>query len=193
MPSTIKQIQFDRQLDLMQVREFRRSGNLEVLSGLYNKYIHLVYGLCLHYLGDRVQARNAVKEIFEKVTVEAIKHEITHFKPWLYQISKKFCQKKTGFSAHNEIQFLKIGIEKEHPLDDDTQITDSLADCIKDLEKPHKQCIDLFYHKNKCYREIAKKLNINETEVKERISEAKQKILVGLEEKTKISQASKLD
>jgi len=193
MPSTIKQIQFDRQLDLMQVREFRRSGNLEVLSGLYNKYIHLTYGLCLYYLGDRVQARIAVKEIFEKVTVEAIKHEITHFKPWLYQLSRKYCLKKAGLSSQSEGQSPKATIEKEHPLDDDTQITDSLSDCIKKLDKGHQQCIDLFYRRSKCYREIAKKMNISENEVKERISEAKQRILACLEEKAQISQASKFD
>jgi RNA polymerase sigma-70 factor, ECF subfamily len=191
MPSNIKQIQFDRQLDLMQIREFRRSGNIEVLSGLYTKYIHLIYGLCLLHLGDRAQARTAVKEIFEKVTVEAIKHEVTHFKPWLYQISKKYCLKKKGTPVDK--LSVKVAIEKEHPIDNDIQITDSLSECIKTLDKQSQQCIDQFYRKNKCYREIAKKLNISEIEVKELIMEAKQKILVCLENKVQKAQASRLD
>ncbi len=47
MPSTGKQLEFDRQLDLLQIKEFRRTGDMEVLGALYQKYMHLVYGVCL--------------------------------------------------------------------------------------------------------------------------------------------------
>jgi RNA polymerase sigma-70 factor (ECF subfamily) len=184
MPATIKQLQFDRQLDLRQIREFRKTGNHEVLAGLYNKYIHLVYGVCLKYLADRNQAKKAVQDIFEKVTVEAIKQEIAHFKPWLHQISTQHClriiEEKSSSTTIDPSYSAKI-----HPLDEETLVPDSLNDCIQKLSVKQKKCIDLFYKKEKSYKEIGRQLHLEPKEVDRLIRKTKSELTVLLEEHVK--------
>ena len=46
---------------------YRSTGDLEILGELYSRYMPLVYGLCLKYLQNREDARDAVMQIFEKL------------------------------------------------------------------------------------------------------------------------------
>ncbi len=52
------------------LKQYRLSGNLEVLGNLYSRYMHLVYGVCLKYLKNRDDAKDAVMQIFEKLISE---------------------------------------------------------------------------------------------------------------------------
>ncbi|MCK7536213.1 MAG: hypothetical protein MZV63_37115 [Marinilabiliales bacterium] len=43
---------------------------MRVLGELYSGYMHLVYGVCLKYLKDRDESKDAVMQIFEKLIIE---------------------------------------------------------------------------------------------------------------------------
>jgi len=190
MPSTLKQLEFDRQLDLLQIREFRKTGDMEILGKIYYKYIHLVYGVCLKYLKNRVAAQDAVMQIFEKLTIEAIRQEIGHFKNWLYVVSKNYCLmelRKQNIDderfrnwAEEEKQIMELGIEM-HPLDEDSRVTEALQDCLDKLNLQQKDCIQLFYFKKKSYREIASMMRYEEKNVKSNIQNGKRNLKICLE------------
>src|SRR3982751_6131119 len=80
------------------LQDYRDTGNLAVLGALYEKYMHLVYGVCLKYLGDEDQSKDAVMQIFEELIVKVNKFEIKNFKGWLYTLSRNYClmQLRTG-------------------------------------------------------------------------------------------------
>jgi RNA polymerase sigma-70 factor, ECF subfamily len=192
MPNTVKQLEFDKQLDLLEIRRFRRTGDLEILAGLYRKYMHLVYGVSLKYLKNRASAQDAVMQIFEKLTIEAIKQEITNFKGWLYVVTKNYCLMELRKRESDEENFRKWKEEEKrimesgfemHPIDNDTVLNDALLDCIKKLREQQKQCIELFYFKKKCYREIAEKLDVDENNVKSHIQNGKRNLKICLEGK----------
>jgi RNA polymerase sigma-70 factor, ECF subfamily len=192
MPSTLKQLEFDRQLDLLQIREFRKTGDMEILGKIYYKYIHLVYGVCLKYLKNRDASQDAVMQIFEKLTIEAIRQEIGHFKNWLYVVSKNYClmelRKQNAEDerfknwAEDEKQIMESGIEM-HPLDEDERLSEALKDCINRLNLQQKDCIQLFYFKKKSYREVASMLRSDEKEVKSNIQNGKRNLKICLESK----------
>jgi len=192
MPSTLKQLEFDRQLDLLQIREFRKTGDMEILGKIYYKYIHLVYGVCLKYLKNRDAAQDAVMQIFEKLTIEAIRQEIGHFKNWLFVVSKNYClmalrkqnvdDERFKNWAVEEKQIMESGIEM-HPLDEDTRLNDTLKDCLNKLMLQQKDCIQLFYFKKKSYREIASMLKSDEKSVKSNIQNGKRNLKICLESK----------
>src|SRR5690349_18490012 len=73
------------------LQDYRDSGDLKVLGVLYERYMHLVYGVCLKYLTDEDQSKDAVMQIFEELIVKANKFEIKHFKSWLYTLSRNYC------------------------------------------------------------------------------------------------------
>ncbi len=192
MPSTIKQLEFDRQLDLLQIREFKKTGDLEILGKIYSKYIHLVYGVSLKYLKNREAAQDAVMQIFEKLTVEAIRQEIGHFRNWLYVVSKNYCLmelRKQNIEdehfkswAEEERKFMESGFET-HPLDEDSKLTEALKDCIKKLNSQQRDCIELFYFKKKSYNDIASLLKYEEKNVKSYIQNGKRNLKICLESK----------
>ena len=190
MPASIKQQEFDRQLDLTQIRAFRNSGDLEILGKLYHKYMYLVYGLGLKYFRNREKAKDLVMQVFEKITVEVVKHEISNFRSWLYVVAKNQCLMQLRQEGAEDARFkmwqdeqkkiMESGIEL-HPLDEDARLSEALRDCIKKLKEEQKSCIDLFYFKKKCYQEIAITLNIEVKKVKSYIQNGKRNLKICLE------------
>ena len=77
--------------DLRMIDKFRRSGDLEILGLLYERYMHLVYGVCLKYFKNRDESQDAVMGIFEKLITELDRHRIENFKSWLYVLTKNYC------------------------------------------------------------------------------------------------------
>ena len=52
------------------IAKFKSTGDLEFLGKLFDKYMHLVYGVCLKYLKEREASQDATMQIFEKLMVE---------------------------------------------------------------------------------------------------------------------------
>ena len=66
----------------------------EILRYLVNcipDYMHLVYGVCLKYLKNRDESKDAVMQIFEKLITEIPKQKIENFRSWLHVVTKNYC------------------------------------------------------------------------------------------------------
>jgi RNA polymerase sigma factor (sigma-70 family) len=147
--------------DLQLVAAYRQSADLKILATLYQRYFELLYGVCLKYLGERETAKDAVMEIFEELAKKLLRHEVTHFKAWLYALAKNHCLMQLRSSGRIKINsfdpelmqtaeelHLTDKIEKEARLE-------WLASCIESLSAEQKVVVSLFYLENKCYKEIA--------------------------------------
>jgi RNA polymerase sigma-70 factor (ECF subfamily) len=175
------------------IAEFNSSGNLEVLGELYNRYMHLVYGVCLKYFKDRDESMDAVMQIFEKLILDVLKQNILNFRSWLHVVTKNYClmhlrSQKSKDEKHNEwvndnVIFMEYGVEL-HPLDEkEPDLEEALMDCIERLKNEQKKCIKQFYFNNKCYSEIAINLGIDEKKVKSYLQNGKRNLKLCLEEK----------
>jgi RNA polymerase sigma-70 factor, ECF subfamily len=188
---TNKNIEHGSDEDLLKV--FTTTGDLEVLGLLYSGYMHLVYGVCLKYLKNREESKDAVMQIFEKLIVEIPKQKIENFKNWLYVVTKNYClmqlrSQKTQDERMSEwMADTVIFMENSsfpHPIDEDDHLFDiDLANCIERLKGEQKQCIQQFYYENRCYNEIAKNLDLDEKKVKSHLQNAKRNLKLCLEEK----------
>lgn len=171
---------------------YLQSGDLEILGTLYNRYIHLVYGVCLKYLSDREESKDAVNKIFENLITEIPKFEIQNFRGWLYVVTKNYClmeirKKKTEknrFEKYSQDIFMEsTGIS--HPIDevsDGNGLHHNLKLCINKLKEEQRTCIQLFYFEEKCYQEIADELNIDLNKVKSYIQNGKRNLKICLEQ-----------
>ncbi len=168
--------------------------NTEILGELFSRYMHLVFGVCLKYLKDREKSKDAVSQIYEKIQLELSKHEVQNFKSWLYVVTKNHCLMelrkikpgKTILISNDEE--LDVFMENEpelHPVDrgPDELREQALQKCIEKLKDEQKTCIHLFYFESKSYREIAKKMNLNEKKVKSFIQNGKRNLKICLETK----------
>lgn len=175
------------------LKEFTSTGDPEVAGRLYTRYMPLVYGVCLKYLKNREDSKDAVMQIFEKLIIEIPKQKIENFRSWLHVVTKNYClmllRSQKAIDQHmtewvtDQTVFMEYG-PVLHPIDEDGPLLDmALANCIEKLKGEQKQCIKLFYFENKCYNEIAKNLDLDEKKVKSHLQNAKRNLKLCLEAK----------
>ena len=174
------------------MEDFKSKKDLDILGQLYNRYVHLIYGVCLKYLEDREHAKDTVSHIFEILIDEIPKYEIENFKSWLYVVTKNHCfsiirkQKSTQKKIEDftEEKFMESTIIL-HPIDEevDANLVGALKDCIEKLKEQQKQGITLFYFEKKCYREIADVMQVDEKKIKSLIQNGKRNLKICLESK----------
>ena len=133
---------------------------MAVLGQLYQRYMELVYGVCLKYLKDPEPAKDAVMQIFEELVIKLKKHEVDNFRGWLHQVAKNHClmqlrtpknlktvELKTELVQSGENVHLNGVLEKEENFK-------KLEYCIGTLSNDQQMAIRLFYLEEKCYNEI---------------------------------------
>jgi hypothetical protein len=65
--SFIKNIHNSSITDKELVTLYKQSGDLAVLGELYQRYMELVYGVCLKYFKEPETAKDSVMQIFEEL------------------------------------------------------------------------------------------------------------------------------
>lgn len=139
---------------------YKQAGDLTILGRLYQRYMDLVYGVCLKYLKDPEPAKDAVMQIFEELVSKVKKHDIENFRGWLHQVAKNHClmqlrtpknlktvELKTELVQSGENVHLNGILEKEENFK-------KLEYCIGTLSNDQQVAIRLFYLEEKCYNEI---------------------------------------
>jgi RNA polymerase sigma factor (sigma-70 family) len=166
---------------------YRNSGGLDVLGELYNRYMSLVFGVCLKYLKDRDESRDAVMHIFEKLIETLKNHEIEHFKSWLYITARNHClmhiraRKGKNFE---EISPTLMESDSLLHLDNEPEKEANLSKlekCIETLGDEQKQCVKLFYLQEKCYKEITDSTGFDMNKVKSYIQNGKRNLKICME------------
>lgn len=167
---------------------------------LYTRYSHLVLGLSLKYLKDEDEAKDAVMQIFERLMIDLLKHEITYFKSWLYTYSKNHClliirTKQSKLKKEIDLQIHADSfMETENELHPNTaeekekQYT-ALELAINELNEDQKKCIELFYLQNKSYNEIVDITGFSQNEVKSFIQNGKRNLKIKLEKNSGSTQS----
>ena len=156
----LKNIPTTNQSDQELVLLYRQSGDLKVLGELYQRYMELVYGVCLKYLKEPEQAQDAVMQIFEELVSKLKKHEVENFRGWLHQVAKNYClmQLRTPKNLKTvEISPLLMQNEEDLHLNGVMEREENfkkLEKCIDSLSDEQRTMIKLFYLEGKCYNEI---------------------------------------
>lgn len=194
----LKHTSRDTQSDKELIATFCRTKDLEVLGILYNRYLHLVYGLCLKYLKNREDSKDAAMQIFEILIKEVPKFDISNFKSWLFVVSKNYCLmklRKDSSTAKKMENFyadeFMESTEVLHPIEENENehLQKKLQDCLNNLKDAQRRCVELFYYQHKCYKEIAIELVLEELKVKSYIQNGKRNLKICLEQKATINEA----
>jgi RNA polymerase sigma-70 factor (ECF subfamily) len=173
----------------------RQSGNKEAFGLLYSRYAHLVFGLCIKYLKNEEQSRDAVNEIFEKILNVSSEKEIKFFKSWLYKVSQNFClmqlRKKipqteeiTEQKDFSEDTFMDFSLVA-HLKDEEETLLNRLRSAVEMLKNGQRKCIELFFWEGKSYKEIAAETGLSDKDVKSNLQNGKRNIKNYLDEKRK--------
>jgi RNA polymerase sigma factor (sigma-70 family) len=173
--------------DLELLKNYKNSGEAEWAGILYSRYTSLVYGVCLKYLKNREEAKDAVMQLFEKLLATLKNHEITNFKGWLYVTARNFClmQLRSNKGKYKE-ELSPLLMEKayEAHLQDGDELEANLGKlekCIEELVNEQKTCVQLFFLQQKCYQEITALTGFELKKVKSYIQNGKRNLKICME------------
>lgn len=172
---------------------YQQTGNLEVLGSLYQRYMDLVYGVCLKYLEDSENAKDAVMQVFEELVVKLQKHEVDNFKSWLYTLAKNYCLMQLRSRKNRKVismdeQLVQNG-EEMHlngELQKEQQFT-QLEACLQTLQEEQRNVVELFYLQQKCYNEITAATGMDWNKVRSLIQNGRRNLKICMEKKEKIA------
>lgn len=157
----LKNISSNQSTDEELILTYKQSGNTNVVGELYQRYMELVYGVCLKYLKNPDNAQDSVISIFEEIVVKLQKHEVDNFKGWLYTLSKNHClmrlrseKKQAIVNFDVELMQSEENVHLNGELDKEENFK-KLDYCLSQLQTEQKTVIELFYLQSKCYNEIA--------------------------------------
>jgi RNA polymerase sigma factor (sigma-70 family) len=170
------------------IKLYRKTGDPEWVGVLFERYTHLVFGICLKYLKDQENSKDAVMSIFENLLEDLLIHDIKNFKSWLYTVSKNFClmklrklkivhyieettEKKMNSSFVEFMQELHLNNEQEQ-----NRLFDKLQEAIGQLKPEQGKCIKLLYLHEKSYKEVAEITGYNLKKVKSYIQNGKRNL-----------------
>ena len=190
----LKNISSTNQSDNELVLLYRQSGDLKILGELYQRYMELIYGVCLKYFKDPEQAQDAVMQIFEELVLKLKKHEVENFRGWLHQVAKNYClmqlrtprnlktvELPSSLLMQNEEDVHLNGVmEKEENFQ-------KLEKCIASLPDEQRTMIKLFYLDGKCYNEIVEITGLEWNHVRSSIQNGRRNLKLCMEKKETIN------
>ena len=177
--------------DLELLQAYQKDHDLEQLGILYERYIELVYGLCLKYHKNEANAEDAVMQIFEVLVQKGKHHEVANFKSWLYVLAKNHCLmqlRKNGRDLLDNIDpILMQTADKRYTdieIEDKEHQEKALKNCIEKLSVQQKACIKAFYFQELSYKEIAEMQQESLGKVRSNIQNGRRNLKLCLEAQT---------
>lgn len=169
------------------VARYKETGENICVGELFRRYVHLVFGVCMKYLKDEDKAKDLQSHIFERLLSDLLKHEVANFKGWLFSVSKNHClmhlrSNNTLQKNHKELKKdlqpdMESAFDLHHnPVLEKENQLNRLASGIEQLNEDQRICVDLFYMKEKSYKEIVELTGYTLNDVKSYIQNGKRNL-----------------
>lgn len=178
--------------DEVLVKAYQDEGDLQALSDLYERYMDLVYGLCVRYLEDPELARDAVMGIFEVLVRDlAKKYPVQYFKSWLYKVAKNYCLMQLRSAGKGKIvEFGPDLVYSETELHlnggEEEETFLRLEKCLEALPEDQRRTVILFYRENKCYQEIGALTGQEWNKVRSHIQNGRRNLKICMEKRAHV-------
>jgi len=157
----------------------------QAMNCLYERYAHLVLGVCFKYLHEAEAAKDATQQIFIKLLEDLKRFEIVYFKAWLMQVTRNYClmQLRQNIPVVNNTVALVEDMEFEddtHPMVDREVLLNELEAAVEGLNEEQRTCVQLFYLSKLNYAAIATKTGYSLMEVKSHIQNGRRNLKLKL-------------
>jgi RNA polymerase sigma factor (sigma-70 family) len=168
---------------------YKESVDMAVLGELYQRYMDLVYGVCLKYYKEPETAKDSVMQIFEELVSKLKKHDVDNFKGWLHQVAKNHClmqlrtprnmktvEFKTELVQSEENVHLNGVFSEWTALQEKEADFKKLEGCLESLADKQREAIRLFYLDGKCYNEITEMMALDWNQVRSLIQNGRRNL-----------------
>ena len=170
------QARTDRQL----LEKYRQTGRQEYLAELFQRYLHLIYTVALRYVQVKEDAEDIAMKVYE-IMLSKLPPEVDNPGGWLHTVTRneslmllRSRKKEKQISLFENMEYA----DEEHHnhkivLEDNLR---KLEECIRQLKKEQRQCVELFYKQQKCYKEVANLTGFELKQVKSHIQNGKRNL-----------------
>lgn len=158
----------------------------ELTRALYERYARQIYRYCLHRLGSREEAEDAVQSTFLNA-FRGIRRGIVPEREaaWLFKIAENVCLSRRRSSWRRQRVESSAGFERveEHATAPSRHADElvRLQDVLEHMPETQRRAILLREWQGLSYREIAAELAVTQTAVETLISRARRSLAKGLE------------
>lgn len=152
---------------------------------LFQRYSHLVFGVCLKYLKNEETSKDAVMQVFEKLLKELKVCDVKNFKSWLHVVTRNHClmylrSSKNHLFTHQDTdtEFMENVYTLHHTVEDEIDEEDfnNLQDCIEKLPEEQRICLIKFFYEDMCYKAISQHTGYDLKKVKSSIQNGKRNL-----------------
>jgi len=174
------------------IDRYRFSHDNVYIGELFQRYSHMLFGVCLKYTRDEEKAKDTVMDVFEKVLVDLKRHQVDNFRTWVYSVAKNQClmdlrKGKRVDAKHVEFMHLnnetvEFDIPKHLNGESDAETDRKLDAAIDTLKDGQRECIRLYYFEKKSYEEIETQTGYTYKEVKSFMQNGKRNLKIKLSE-----------
>lgn len=167
---------------------YKQTEDRDVVAEVYDRYAYLLFGVCMKYMKNEADSKDALMQVFEKLYESLKVYEIGHLKSWIYSVTKHHCLfllKNNKEYAYEE-QILVWKTPKEFvEFGDDLTLTGRLENvdqtkklqwAMEQLNEEQRICVDLFYLKEKSYEEVQEITQFTYKQVKSYIQNGKRNL-----------------
>lgn len=145
---------------------YKETGEAWYAGELFQRHTKLIAALAYNYLKDPIETEDAVMDVFEILLTDLKQYEVRNFKAWLYSVTKNHClkkkravakerQTKEGMVASNApVLGMNADEEREEALLRNAHL-DQLEEALQELSEEQKRCVELFFLKEKSYKEVS--------------------------------------
>ncbi|RXK62119.1 sigma-70 family RNA polymerase sigma factor [Lacibacter luteus] len=164
------------------LNRFYSDGDNRWLGILFQRYTLLLFGVCMKYLKNEEEAKDAVQQVFEKAIKELGKYKVDYFKSWLYMVAKNYClmqlRDKGKLPKELSEQMLATPAEEANKTEllQKDELLEKLSIAVTELIPEQRTCIELFYLQKKSYTEIADDTGFTLMQVKSYIQNGKRNL-----------------
>lgn len=169
------------------LEQYRQTRNSEFFGILYNRYIPLVYGVCLKYLQNESRSQDAVMEIFENLLPKVSEYDIKVFRTWLYSVVKNHCFHVLKSNKREIIVDFEVNIMDSDIVltllneDVDNDREEALNYCMAKLSEPQRITVNKFFYENLSYVDIADTTGYDLKSIKSYIQNGKRNLKLCIE------------
>lgn len=174
------------------LERFYRDRDNQWLGIVLQRYTFLLLGVCMKYLKNEEEAKDAVQHIFLKAITELGKYKVDYLKSWLYMVARNHClmklrDKNVFVSVEENTQLASPETERKEIEHKEITLT-LLESSLEELNPEQKTCVTLFYLQKKSYQEIVDTTGYSLLQVKSYIQNGKRNLKILVEKKMSTQQ-----
>jgi len=163
------------------VLTYSEKPSRHIIQVLFERYGHLVLGLCMKYMKQIENAEDICSIIFEKLPNLLSKHEIRYFKSWLYQVSRNECLMILRKKNITTVDLEGLPIKSDDEIDSNEQQLSTMENALQTLKTEQKEAVILFYLEEMSYQQISEMKGWDIKTVKSYIQNGKRNLKIKME------------